>query len=203
MDKKKLQQLFSLKEIIFYFNHNDIIEISYTCKYINDYLRPLVRKKLTAIDSKYANESFEEYQNFSAKFSKYFEQNCKQITYLNTGTILMFTGIWHDLNLLTNLRILILERMEDIDVQCFNAMVNGPRSLQTLRLKDINIYVEDKISEVSGHIRLPSNLVKLTIIDVEVMLSGLESVEDDILKIITRYLFLKIEHLLLKLTYQI
>ncbi|KXN66608.1 hypothetical protein CONCODRAFT_168230 [Conidiobolus coronatus NRRL 28638] len=179
MDQKKLQLLLSLKEIIHYFNHCDIIQISYTCKRVNEHLKPLVRKKLIGFDSDDINKSFKEFQLFNSKFVEYLKRDCMHITYLHAGSILTTTGCWGNLNLLANLQILILEKMEDVDAQIFNTIINGPRLLKTLRLKYINIYVEDVISEVSGYIRLPSNLVELSIFDVDVMLSGLESVEEE------------------------
>ncbi|KXN66609.1 hypothetical protein CONCODRAFT_73571 [Conidiobolus coronatus NRRL 28638] len=179
MDTKKLQQLLSLNEIIVYLNHLDIINISCTCKSINEYLKPIVFSKLIVLESYSIQRNSASYGWFIEKCEQYIRQNCKRIKYLISGNLFLYCSRWIRTDLLSNLQVISLEKTK-VDVHTFRAIINTPISLHSLRLNDIKLYLTSRISEKTNYIRLPSSLVELTIADVNLYLSDLENVDDRI-----------------------
>jgi hypothetical protein len=177
MDTKKLQQLLSLNETITYLSHSEIIKLSCTCKSINEYLKPIVFSKLTVLKSYNIQRNTASYRWFIEKCEERIKQNCKRITHLISGDLFLYCSRWIRTDLLANLQVIFLEKIK-VDVHTFSAIINTPKSLYSLRLKDIKLYLNNRISETTNFIQLPSSLIELTIIDLGFYLSDLEYADD-------------------------
>ncbi|KXN66610.1 hypothetical protein CONCODRAFT_125851, partial [Conidiobolus coronatus NRRL 28638] len=179
-ENKKLHKILSIKESVQYFSHSDFLQLSYTCKYINELLREKIRSNLVFIANDKITLNNDSFMDFIKKWKNYINLNQKAITSLhgdfkhkNYSNTLKF-------HLLFNLNVLNLENIREINVVHFNKIIYKLKKLKILSLKHVKMYMKETENDDLIHFQLPSTLAELTIIDLDTRLSFSDEVHDSI-----------------------
>jgi hypothetical protein len=180
MENKKLHKILGIKESIRYFSNSDFLELSYTCKYINELLREKIRSNLVFIANNKITQDNDSFMDFIKKWKVYINLNHKAITRLQADFKLKNYSNTLKFHLLFNLSTFNLENIREINVVHFNKIIHKLKKLKILSLKHVKIYMKETEDGDLIHLQIPSTLVELTIIDFDTRLSFSEEVHDNI-----------------------